>query len=165
MEEIATSIGLNRRTLHRYFNGKSGLLDEIAQYACTICYQSTRNCIASHKQPEKQLKAMFYSDVNSGLKFQFLYSFYTSSDSMTETSKDYTEMMKLFRNVLNTLFSQGFFSPETTLKWAENFYFSTIQAAITSITIDNGTEATTIMDMAWSSFINGIVQDEIVNIN
>ena len=156
MEEIANSIDLNRRTLHRYFNGKSDLLEEITQYASTVCLQSTKDCISSSVDPFEQLKAMFYSDIKSGRRFQFLYAFHASPSNIEEESEVYKEMMELFRNVLKQLRNSGIFPPETSIKWIENFYISTITAAVTTITSGISAEDE-IADLAWTSFSHGII--------
>lgn len=163
MEEIASSINLNRRTLHRYFKGKAELIEAIANYACEICYMNTRDCFSSTKDSLEQLKSMFISDIRSGNRFRFLNSFYDSPEELATKSESYMKMMSLFRENLELLIIQNQFSPELTLNWVESFYMATVEAAITSIARQPSNE-TLIMDMAWKTFTGGVKVHEVQSV-
>ncbi len=156
MGEIAESIGLNRRTLHRYFKSKSELINDIIRYASGTCLNKTRESIQSSNDPIDQLKAMFLSDINSGRQFRFLYNYRDGYHGMEEESPDFKEMMDIFRNLLETLHTKNLLSPRLTLDWIESFYFSTIDAAINLILEDESKEKE-IVEMAWVSYLNAIV--------
>lgn len=155
MEEIAESINLSRRTLHRYFSGKSELITEIIAYASSLCLQKTKASLQSSIDPINQLNAMFLSDIECGYQFRFLYKYRDSHQGMEEESNDFKEMMLLFRDLLKNIQDNNLSCPQLTLDWIESLYFSTIDAAINLIIHDNSREKK-IIEMAWRSYFNAI---------
>ena len=95
IEDIAESINLNRRTLHRYFNSKSELIKEIIDYSSRVCLQKTVDAMQSSSEPINQLKTMFSSDIESGYQFRFLYNFRDGYEGMEEESLDFQKMMEI----------------------------------------------------------------------
>lgn len=156
MEEIAESINLSRRTLHRYFSGKSELIKEIIDYASSLCLQKTKDSIQSSTEPINQLNTMFLSDIESGYQFRFLYNYRDGYQGMEEESLDVREMMQIFRALLKKLQTSNLLNPLLTLDWVERFYFSTIDAAINLILEDKSKEKE-IIEMAWLSYLNAII--------
>ncbi|CAM1373282.1 hypothetical protein TPENAI_70571 [Tenacibaculum litopenaei] len=157
LEEIATSIQLSRRTIHRHFPSKTALIDQITSYASAHCLNTTKAALKNSKIPKEQLHQMFRSDVQSGMQFRFLYQIGGNMETVEEQSDDFKTMMLLFREVLNTLKLKGDLLPEVTLPWIEQFYLATIDAAIAMQmrpeTTTTGQEITT---MAWSSFARAV---------
>lgn len=157
IEEIAESIDLNRRTLHRYFNGKSELIEEIIDYASSLCLQKTKDSIQSSNDPIHQLKSMFLSDIESGHQFRFLYNYRSGFQGMEKESKDFAEMMLLFRDLLETIQSNHFFYSRLTMDWIESLYFSTIDAAINLIIADCSKKEL-VSEMALTSYLNAVIK-------
>lgn len=157
MEEIAESIDLNRRTLHRYFSGKSELIEEIIDYASSLCLQKTKDSIKSSNNPIHQLKSMFLNDIESGHQFRFLYNFRNGFQGMEKKSKDFEEMMLLFRDLLETIQSNNLFYSQLTLDWIESLYFSTIDAAINLIIADYSKKEL-VTEMALTSYLNAVIK-------
>lgn len=160
IEEISESIGLNRRTVHRYFKGKSDLIEAITHHACMICLTNAKDSLNSSNNSIDQLRAMFISDIQSGKRFRFLYNFHSDINNVEERSPEFKEMMTLFRNLLKSIHSSKQLSPNLTLKWVESLYFSTIDAAIRLILEVNSSEDE-IIEMAWMSYLNAIINPEI----
>lgn len=156
MEEIAESINLSRRTLHRYFSGKSELINEIITYASSLCLKKTKDSIQSSSDPIYQLKSMFLSDIESGYQFRFLYSYRNGYQGMEEESADFREMMQIFRDLLKKSQTHNLLNPLLTLDWIERFYLSIIDAAINLILEDESKEKE-IIEMAWISYLNAII--------
>lgn len=166
MEEIAESINLSRRTLHRYFSGKSELIQEIIDYASGLCLQKTKESIQSSTDPKIQLYTMFLSDIKSGHQFRFLYNFRENYKGMEDESSDFREMMQIFRDLLKKLKTNGQFNPQLTMNWIENLYFSTIDAAINLI-LDDESKTQEIVEMAWVSYFNAVAdhsKDETIDV-
>ena len=156
MEEIAESINLSRRTLHRYFSGKSELIEEIITFASSLCLQKTNDSMQSSSDPIYQLKSMFLSDIESGYQFRFLYNYRDGYQGMEEESSDFKEMMQIFRALFETLQTNNLLNSQLTLDWIENLYFSTIDAAINLILKDVSITQE-IIEMAWISYSNAIL--------
>jgi len=156
MEEIAETISLSRRTLHRYFGSKSELISEIILYASSLCLIKTKASLQSSIEPVNQLKAMFLSDIESGYQFCFLYKYKDNYQGMEEESSDYREMMEMFRDNLKTLRINNQIIPQLTLEWIEKLYLATINAAIDLIIEDKSKEEE-IVKMAWISYSNAII--------
>ncbi|WP_028887656.1 TetR/AcrR family transcriptional regulator [Tenacibaculum ovolyticum] len=155
IEDIAESINLNRRTLHRHFNGKSALIEEIITYASSLCLKKTEDSIKSSSDSVYQLKSMFFSDIESGCQFRFLYTYRNGYQGMEEESLDFRKMMQIFRDLLETLKNNSSFNPRLTLDWIESLYFSTIDAAINLI-LEDESKLQEIVEMAWVSYFNAI---------
>lgn len=155
MEEIAESINLNRRTLHRYFSSKAELIVEITQHTTRLCLTKTKEAILSSTNPINQLKTMFLSDIEDGYQFRFLYNYTENIYDYEEDSPEFKEMMEIFRNLLKNLSENNLLNTKYSLDWLESFYFSTIDAAISLIQKDNSNE-NKIKQMAWVSYLNGI---------
>ena len=155
MEEIAESINLSRRTLHRYFSSKAELIAEITQHATSLCLNKTREAILSSDNPINQLKTMFLSDIEDGYQFRFLYNYPDNFYDHEEDSPEFKEMMEIFRNLLKNLVENNLLNTKYSPDWLESFYFSTIDAAINLIQKDNNNE-NKIKQMAWMSYLNGI---------
>ncbi|WP_026932617.1 TetR/AcrR family transcriptional regulator [Christiangramia echinicola] len=156
MEAIAESINLSRRTLHRYFSGKSELIEEIITYASSHCLKKTKDSIQSSSDPIYQLKSMFLSDIESGYQFRFLYSYRNGYQGMEEESVDFREMMQIFRDLLKKHQTYNLLNPLLTLDWIERFYLSIIDAAINLI-LEDETKEKEIIEMAWVSYLNAIL--------
>ena len=156
MEEIAESINLSRRTLHRYFIGKSELIEEIIDYASSFCLQKTKESIKSSTDPKNQLYTMFLNDIKSGYQFRFLYSYRENYKGMENESSDFKEMMQIFRDLFKKLQTNGLFNSQLTMDWIESLYFSTIDAAINLI-LEDETRTQEIVEMAWESYFNAII--------
>jgi len=155
MEEIAESINLNRRTLHRYFSSKAELIAEITQHTTMHCLYKTKEAIQSSTNPINQLKTMFLSDIEDGYQFRFLYNYTDNFYDYEEDSPEFKEMMDIFRKLLKDLSESNLLNPNYSLDWLESFYFSTIDAAINLIQKDNN-NANKIKQMAWMSYLQGI---------
>jgi len=155
IEEIAESIDLSRRTLHRYFSGKAELITEITRYTTSLCLVKTKDAVTSSNDPVEQLKTMFLSDIEDGYQFRFLYNYTESIYDYEESSQEFQEMMDIFRNLLKRLSEDNLINTKYPLDWLESFYFSTIDAAINLIQKDNINE-NKIKQMAWFSYWNGI---------
>ncbi|TDQ25587.1 TetR/AcrR family transcriptional regulator [Tenacibaculum caenipelagi] len=155
MEEIAESINLSRRTLHRYFSSKSELIAEIIDYASGLCLQKTEESIQSSPDPRTQLYTMFLCDIKSGYQFRFLYNFRENYKGMEDESSEFKKMMQIFRDLLKTLNDNGLFNPQLTINWIENLYFSTINTAINLIN-ENDSNIKDVTEMAWISYFNAI---------
>ncbi|GAA4833433.1 TetR/AcrR family transcriptional regulator [Algivirga pacifica] len=155
MEEIGTAINLSRRTLHRYFGSKAELIEEITRYASHLWLEKTREAVVSFNTPIEQLKAMFRNDINSGYQFRFLYHYKDSIQTKEEEASDLKEMMKLFRELLKTLQEEKVLSSAYSLVWVERFYLSTVDAA-TSLIHEDQSNKEEVLQMAWTSFLNGI---------
>ncbi|MCJ8167046.1 TetR/AcrR family transcriptional regulator [Pontibacter sp. E15-1] len=156
MEEIAESINLSRRTLHRYFSTRSELITDIVKHASNICLLKTKESIQSSDYPINQLKAMFLSDIESGYQFRFLYKYRDNYQGMEEESKEFEEMMQIFRELLKTLQVNKLVHPQLTLDWIERLYFSTIDAAINLI-IEDYSKQQEVSEMAWISYFNAVI--------
>ena len=156
MENIAESVNLNRRTLHRYFSSKSELIKEIIDYASFLCLQKTIEAIQSSTDPVEQLKTMFLSDIESGYQFRFLYHYKDGYKGMESESSNFKQMMKLFKDLLKTLQKNQNFNSELSIDWIESFYFSTIDAAINLIE-DDELNMQKINEMAWTSYSKAII--------
>lgn len=155
MEEIAKSINLSRRTLHRYFSGKSELVEEIINYASSLCLQKTKESIQSSTDPKIQLYTMFLCDIKSGHQFRFLYNYKESYTGMENESSDFREMMQTFRELLIKLKTNNSFNSKLTIDWIEKLYFSTIDAAINLI-LEDESRTQEIIEMAWISYFNAV---------
>ncbi|WP_299157814.1 TetR/AcrR family transcriptional regulator [uncultured Tenacibaculum sp.] len=155
MEEIAESINLSRRTLHRYFSGKSELITEIINYASTLCLEKTKEAVKSSINPINQLNTMFLSDIESGYQFRFLYSYRDGLQGMEKESSDFREMMQIFRHLLKTLKNIDLINSKITIDWIESLYFSTIDSAINLI-LEDDSRMQEIAEMAWLSYFNAI---------
>lgn len=164
MEEIAETISLSRRTLHRHFSGKSELISEIISYASSLCLIKTKESIQSTINPINQLKAMFLSDIESGYQFSFLYKYKDTYQNMEEESSDYREMMEMFRDNLKALKVNNLIMPQLTLEWIEKLYLSIINVAINLI-IKDQSKKEEIVRMAWISYSNAIILHSENNLN
>ena len=105
--------------------------------------------------PIDQLQTMFLSDIENGYQFRFLFKYRDTLQGFGEESTDYREMMQIFRDLLNDLQSSQLINSSYTIGWIENFYLSTIDAAINLI-LEDKTNEKEIKQMAWLSFLNGV---------
>ncbi|MFT7898960.1 TetR/AcrR family transcriptional regulator [Tenacibaculum ascidiaceicola] len=164
MEEIAESINLSRRTLHRYFKGKSELIEEIIDYASNLCLQKTKESIESSTDPKIQLYTMFLCDIKSGYQFRFLYHYRDNYKGMENESSNFKEMMQTFRDLLKKLKTIDLFNSQLTMDWIESLYFSTIDAAINLI-LEDESRTQEITEMAWISYFNAVSHSKKIKTN
>ncbi|MTI31658.1 TetR/AcrR family transcriptional regulator [Xanthovirga aplysinae] len=158
MEEIADETGLNRRTLHRYFKGRSDLIEAIIEHTAAICFSNLQHALKVSDDPLQQLKAMFLNDIKCGYQFRFLHGFNEEIENNKKSaSPEYAEMMKSFRKLLEMLVQRKLTSPNLTLDWIEKLYFSMVETAIKAI-MEEDYEADKWHEMAWLSYWNAIKQ-------
>lgn len=158
LEEVATLAGVNRRTLHRYFNGKDELLDACKETAMAICNAAMIKAYDSAEDRIEKLEAMLYAVIESGSNSVFIKKFYQRS-SYSQSGGDYgfkdNDVKYKWFLIIDSLQQDGIISTKLTLPWIFNLFGSIADAAI--LAVDNGDIARNDAGrFAWFSFSNGI---------
>lgn len=155
LDDIATYIGISRRTLHRHYGCKSDLVQSVMQYLLNDYSESINNLLVDDIEPIIQLKKLFYNDVKQAENY-LLFKQLSKLDS-AETQVDrqkIDEIIERYRKIFSLLLEQNELNDLMTLAWLESFYSAVADATIKRL--QNGDIVEDTLFIAWQTFCRGI---------
>lgn len=155
LDDIASKAGVSRRTLHRHYSGRDDLMKSVFNYIINEYLIEIKGLIKTSKNSENQLKEFLYYDINSGQKYMvFCQLRKTSYMEMASEDANFIELYTLYIDLFKQLKNEKKIRETLSTQWLEVFYTTIIESALKSI--DLGLKKEDCLNMAWSSFWNGI---------
>ncbi len=159
LETVADKAGVNRRTLHRYFNDRMQLLEHCKKDMMQTCQAAMSQAFSSSKEPLKQLEMTLYAGIDCGAKYAFLDQLYSRTSYQQlppeerETTFD-TIKSQWFKLVME-LQKQQVISNEISTAWIFLLFGSMISNTIRAV--HSGDVAPNdVKKFAWFSFSKSI---------
>lgn len=155
LEQIATDIGISRRTLHRHYDGREDLIVSVLNYLVSEYLQTIdKTLLKAAESPLAKLKALFFNDIANA-------THYVVYKNLSQIMVLDNEEMKMSQQKLHNIYHAVFLSlidsaevsSKVTAKWLELFYAAVIEAVIKGI--QEGKELD-LANLAWSTFWAGI---------
>lgn len=156
LDDIASHLGISRRTLHRHFSGRNDLVNSVFEILLQEYLSNVRQAIETKSNAVDKLKVLFLNDIESAEKY-ILFSHIQTTSHLQE-SQDVKELFTIYSSLFNQLIATNKISERISLRWLELFYSTIIQTVINAIKSDLNKED--FVDMAWVTFWNGIKKDK-----
>jgi AcrR family transcriptional regulator len=155
LEDIANHLGISRRTLHRHFSGREDLVHSVYNVLLEAYLLSVKQIIKSKSDGVETLKALFANDMENAeryLLFSHIQKLYFFNDAKEQEADE--ELRHIYISLFQQLINNNKIADGISIKWLELFYSSIIESVIKGI--KSGLKKEDFMDMAWTSFWNGI---------
>ena len=155
LDDIASNIGISRRTLHRHFQGRDDLVKSLFSYLIEIYLNSIKTVLKTENTIVGKLQALLINDIKSTEKYlTFCQLYETHPEKFQFEQKKIEEINSIYSKLFKKLRNEKFLSNQLSLEWIEAFYFSVVNTAIKSI--QAGIQMEQCSKMAWNSLWNGI---------
>ncbi len=155
LDDIAGNIGISRRTLHRHYTGREDLLKSVFNFIIDEYLLRLKEIMHETSDNKTRLKQFFLNDVESGSRYMVFCQLRKSKYKEFETEDDnFMEVYSIYTNLFQNLKDEKQIRPELSMYWLETIYMLMVEASLTSM--DQGIEKSVCLDMAWSTFWNGI---------
>lgn len=158
LEEVAALANVSRRTLHRYFIGRDDLLEHCKEKILLTCNTAMTIAYNSTNVPTRQLEAMLYAAIETGVKSSFIKKLYERStyNNVLQSGEFHGDDVKSkWYKLIIELQSEDKVNRDLTVAWIFNLFGGIIDTAI--IAAESGDVAQNdIKSFAWYSFKNGI---------
>ena len=157
LDKIAETAGVTRMTLHRYYNGRSALLEATVLEMIRQSNQIIDDALTQHEQPREQLRAIVMQASQMGERFHFL--MHASEEIAYDTLEPLVQgldnrMIELF----DALRAEGLIRKEVPNAWILHLYGG-IMTAVWSASHSGSVAPREIPKLAWDSFAHGFFVD------
>lgn len=155
LDDIANYINISRRTLHRHYAGRDDLINSVFNHIITEYLIQTKSIIKSAKSNEDKLQSFLYFDINSGSRYMIFCELRKSDYKEIESQNtNFKELYSLYIGLFKELKNEQKINDHLSIEWIEIFYSTIIESTLKAI--ESGLNKEECLNMAWSSFWQGI---------
>lgn len=158
IDEIANYLGINRRTIHRYFKDRGNLLYCCLQKMMTKCNLEMNNAYENNINPLKKLEAMFYAALSIGTEYSFVKKLYNRSSygqTLKNERSDYESVKEKWFRLIIELQNSGVIDKTIPVAWIYNLFGGMIEIAIHA-QASGDVAINQIKSLSWNSFQRSI---------
>lgn len=158
LDDIAGHTGISRRTLHRHYTGREDLMNSVFNHIIDEYLIHLRGIINTTSNEKDKLKDFLFYDIESGSRYLIFCQLRKAKYTEIETENaNLKELYSIYISLFEGLKENQQIRKELSLNWLETLYMLIVETAVRSI--DNGIDKKEVLEMAWSTFWNGIKGD------
>ncbi|KXX68377.1 TetR/AcrR family transcriptional regulator [Flammeovirga sp. SJP92] len=129
LDEIAQKAEVNKRTLHRYFDGKKDLVVQVFEELGNTYFEDIIEILSKEQSTIVTFKELFRYDVEVFQNYKTIHNLYEKhrSDFLFETNI----MKKIngeFALVYQSLKDEGFLNAEFSIEWIQVYHFGLLES-------------------------------------
>jgi AcrR family transcriptional regulator len=158
IDEIANYLGINRRTIHRYFTNRDNLLECCLQKMMLKCNKAMTDAYESSAAPMEQLEAMFYAALSFGTEYSFVKKIFNRSNYgqvLKNESLDYESVKQKWFRLIIVLQDSSVINRLLPIYWIYNLFGGIIDIAIHA-QASGDVAINEIKNLSWKSFQGSI---------
>lgn len=158
IDEIATELGLNRRTIHRHFKDRESLITCCQEKMMAKCNQAMEEAYSSSDIALEQVKNMFYAAYSIGIEYSFVKKTSTRSaysDVVNEEKEAYDNVKSKWFKLIEQLQEEEIVSREIPVSWIYNLFGGMIDIAIAA-RISGDVAVNDLDRLSWTAFLGSI---------
>lgn len=158
VDEIANYLGVNRRTIHRYFKDRDNLLQCCLRKMMAKCNLAMGEAYGSSTNPIKQLEAMFYAALSVGIEYSFVKKLFNRSgygQTLESERLDYESVKEKWFRLIAGLQNSGVINKALPISWIYNLFGGMIDIAIQA-QASGDVAINEIKSLSWNSFQGSI---------
>jgi len=158
IEEIANYLGINRRTIHRYFKDRDNLLQCCLQKMMTKCNQAMNDAYESSTEPIQQVEAMFYAALSIGNEYSFvkkLFNRSTYTQVIHNERAEYDSVKDKWFRLITVLQDSGVIDRKIPIPWVYNLFGGIVDIAVQA-QASGDIAVNEIKSLSWKSFQGSI---------
>lgn len=159
LQKVADNASITRRTLHRYFKDRDGLVATCEREMELSCKKAMIAAINSSDDSLIQLKQMLYAGIDCGARYSFFYRLHQQEghnhDKSDKDCADYDFIFQSFKDIIKSLQKKGVVNKHMTVQWIQNLHAGIINSTVNANS-NSAMPESTIRNFAWNSFIKGI---------
>lgn len=133
IDEIASYIDINRRTIHRYFTDRESLIKCCQDKMLRKCNQAMEEAYSSSDDALQQVENMFYAAFSIGTEFSFVKKLATRSaysEVVNSEEQAYDNVKEKWFKLIDQLHHKGVISRDIPVPWIYNLFGGMIDIAI-----------------------------------
>ncbi len=151
LERVASVAGVTSRTLYRYFNERSKLIDACRELLTESCRAAFAAAFSADHEPLRQLELCLYAGIDCGSKF----AFFNKLSKANPAPADGNEIQGKWLSIVQTLQKEGVITSDLTTAWINKLFTGMVNTTIEAI--NSGDIAPNdIKRFAWLSFSRSI---------
>lgn len=165
IDDIANHIGINRRTIHRYFKDKNLLIEQCKQKMMTTCNATMIAAYQSSNEPIVQMENMFYAALSIGNEYSFVKKRFDRSGYSEVVSNEeglYDDVKAKWFRIVEKLQEDRMVDNKFTVAWIYNLFGGIIDIAIAALRNEE-VAGNDLKKFAWSSFKGSIGLKQSIN--
>lgn len=155
---IATTAGVGRATLHRYFSGRSELIHALALQATeeidNAANQAAKNALSHADALHRIMRAI----IPLGDRHGFLTR--EAVDDLPDIHKQQARQKKEFINLIKAARKEGLFHVNCPVQWIASTYDHLIHAAWVMVREEHATQAQA-AELAWQTLVHGLKKTQL----
>ncbi|OWK72024.1 TetR/AcrR family transcriptional regulator [Pedobacter sp. AJM] len=158
IDEIANHLGLNRRTIHRYFKDRSTLIQCCQEKMMTTCNLAMNQAYDSSNEALKQIENMFYAALTIGTEYSFVKKLFDRSgyaDVVATEVEVYDNVKEKWFKLILALQEKQIIKSTIPLPWIYNLFGGMIDIAIAAQT-SGDVAVNDIKMLSWTAFKGSI---------
>lgn len=167
LEMVAEKAGVTSRTLYRYFNDRTKLINSCKEALAITCKAAINAAFDASNDPLKQLELTLYAGIDCGSKYAFFEKLNQNNQPTAPISpqpdSDYTEIYNKWLNLIIELQWQGIVTKELTPAWIHKLFSGMVNTTISAIT-SGDVALNDVKKFAWISFSQSIgIQKQVLS--
>ncbi|MCU7616237.1 TetR/AcrR family transcriptional regulator [Chryseobacterium sp. PBS4-4] len=158
IDEIANHLGINRRTIHRYFKDRNNLLQCCLSKMMSKCNRAMADAYESSADPIEQVEAMFDAALSIGIEYSFVKKIFKRSNYgqvLKSESLDYESVNQKWCRLITGLQHSGVINNLLPISWVYNLFGGIVDIAIQAET-SGDVAINEIRNLSWDSFKGSI---------
>jgi AcrR family transcriptional regulator len=164
IDEIASHLDLNRRTIHRYFKDRNSLIQCCQQKMMATCNRAMNEAYDSSNEAFTQIENMFFAALSIGTEYSFVKKLYSRtgySDVVNNELEVYDNVKDKWFKLIAKLQESGVIKSTIPLPWIYNLFGGMIDIAIAA-QASGDVAVNDIKKLSWTAFIGslGIIDDK-----
>ncbi|MCX2432589.1 TetR/AcrR family transcriptional regulator [Pedobacter sp. GR22-10] len=158
IDEIANHLGLNRRTIHRYFKDRSTLIQCCQEKMMITCNLAMNQAYDSSNEALKQIENMFYAALTIGTEYSFVKKLFDRSgyaDVVGTEVEVYDNVKEKWFKLILALQEKQIIKSTIPLPWIYDLFGGMIDIAIAAQT-SGDVAVNDIKMLSWTAFKGSI---------
>lgn len=154
IDEIASSLGISRRTIHRYFKDRETLIQCCQEEMLRKCNQSMEEAYSSSSIALEQVENMFYAAYSIGVEYSFVKKISARnqySDLTREGTLAFDNVKNKWFKLVEELQTGGIINSEIPVAWIYDLFGGIIDIAIAA-RISGDVAVNDLKKLSWIAF-------------
>ncbi|MEJ7559314.1 MAG: TetR/AcrR family transcriptional regulator [Pedobacter sp.] len=158
IDEIASHLDLNRRTIHRYFKDRNTLIECCQEKMMTTCNRAMNEAYESSNDAFEQIENMFYAAQTIGTEYSFVKKLFDRSgysDVVNPEMEAYDNVKDKWFKLIATLQEKGTIKSTIPLPWIYNLFGGMIDISIAA-QASGDVAVNDVKNLSWTAFKGSI---------
>ncbi|SDM37048.1 TetR/AcrR family transcriptional regulator [Pedobacter antarcticus] len=158
IDEIASHLDLNRRTIHRYFKDRNTLIECCKEKMMATCNRAMNEAYESSNDALRQIENMFYTALTIGTEYSFVKKLFDRSgysDVVNGEMEAYDNVKDKWFKLIATLQERGAIKNTVPIPWIYNLFGGMIDIAIAA-QASGDVAVNEIKKLSWAAFKGSI---------